>query len=183
MAANDYAGFVAVFSAFCVTNFTGVSYYGVRYKPDKIFYGAILGASVGLVFVTFLSAIFWREYSTCLTSSEYTSDPTSAPTSAPITAQSSVLAATSLTELASLQHSKMMLESVRSRKLYGVECSQTSGMSALSIFSALLMLTYIYFITVLFRFKDDILGATRNNNRYFAVPNGNNANVNDEVDL
>lgn len=177
----DYVGFVAFFSGLCFTSFTGVSYYGVRYKPDKIFYGAILGASVTLVFVTFLGALFWRDLSFCSVDSEYslTSTPTTASTIAP----SSVLKVTSLSELASIRHTSMMLESVPSEKLDNMECSQTSAMSAASIFSALLMLAYMYFITVLFRFKDDILGAARNNNRYFAVPNGNAANMKDEVDL
>ena len=179
VASNNYGGFVAVFSAFCFMSFTGVSYYGVRYKPDKVFYGAILGGSVVLVFVTFLSAIFWREYSTCSTVSVPTAEPTSAPTYAPTSAP----IGRSLSELVSLQLSNGTRESRPSRKLYGVECSQTSGMSALSFFSVLLMLTYMYFITVLFRFKDDILGSSRNNDRYFAVPNGNAADMKDEMDL
>ena len=217
VAANDYAGFNSIFSSFLFGIFTGVSHYGISYNPSRTFYGAILGASVILVFISFQNAIFWGQYSSCTAmtasfspsmspssvpsvspsaipsaipsaspslistnspsatpspSPYYTTSPTSSfsptisfsPTTYQTLVPSTVTLSPSLAPLAQLS-----IELIQNRQLYGVECVNTGAMKALCVFSVFLMLSYIFFITILIRFKEAILGIVTNNGLYSAV--------------
>ena len=213
VAANDYAGSFAVFSALLFVIFTGVSHYGISYSPSKTFYGAILGASVVLVFISFQNAILWGQYSSCTTSPSMnpsvvpTSSPTLFPTSAPtdsaaaptyapsissstmtptfsptsysfratfsptnfITSPLATILSSSVVFFKSSTSSQLFGQLLQHRELYGVECVNSGAMKALCVFSVLLMLSYIFFTTILIRFKDDILGNMGNNGLYSAV--------------
>ena len=181
VASNEYAGFVAVLSGFMFSGFTGVSHYGISYKPSGIFYGAILGSSVILVFVTLMSAIFWGQYGGCSSyeAAIYTTpDPSSFPTSLPTSSAPTMHSFQGTRAAAAVDYGQLVGQldgsqiMHKSRQLYGVRCSSTSGMKSCCAFSVFLMLTYMFFVTILFRFKNEILTSVGTDEQYSAVAHG-----------
>jgi hypothetical protein len=124
---NHYAGFFALFLALLFSVMTGISHYGLSYHPNKILWGAILGSSVVMIFISLESAIFWGSYGNCV-------PPPLVPPTTPV----------------------LLVDTHRS--LYGVECHNTSGIKSCCVFSVFLMLSYLIFITLVIRFKNEILG-------------------------
>jgi hypothetical protein len=212
VAANDYAGFVAVVTAFVYSIFTGVTYYGISYRPNQTFYGATLGASIILIFLSFESAMFWGLYGSCSTyeeaissttdspssypSSYPSSSPSSNPSASPSLSSTPTQSPTSARRLSSfflssssLSSSSLSSSSFRqeitsqsrisplwesqllgqNRRLYGVECSYTSGMKSCCAFSVFMMLTYLFLTVLLIRFKNEILVSATFDDQYAPV--------------
>lgn len=168
VSAYDSTGYIAVFNSFLFAAFTGASHYGISYKLTGVFYGAILGSSFILIFVALQSAIFWGGYGTCNVVA--TSLPTMAPTLAP-TIFPTMQPSTNTPTLSQLN--LLLMEqsvNIQHRRLDELVCISTGGMKAVCIFSVFLMLTYIFFLVVLFRFKDDILVKLSSNEQYASVP-------------
>jgi hypothetical protein len=124
---NHYAGFSALFLALLFSVMTGVSHFGLSCYPNKMMYGAILGSSTVMIFVSLQSSIFFGSYGTCI------SPPVIVPSIAPA----------------------LLIDAHRS--LYGVECYNVGGLKSCCAFSILLMLSYLIFITLVIRFKNEIL--------------------------
>lgn len=174
----DSTGYLAVFTAFFFAAFTGTSHYGISYKLTGVFYGAILGGSFILIFVALQSAIFWGHYGTCSTVN--TPLPTMAPTMQPSTNTPTIQPSTNIPTMQPSTNTPTLLQlnfllmeqsvNIQHRRLGEIICISTGGMKAVCTFSVFLMLSYIFFLVVLFRFKDDILAKLSSNEQYTSVP-------------
>ena len=200
---NPYAGIVGILTGLAYISFSGVCYYGVMIKPNRTFFGAVLGASCVLVFVALQSAIFWGQYANCTLSSvqrrritmstisnAFDSKRPSTVSNTPehgslllqqqqgmnvprfhgdrIRIGSSGLGmrawATSQDQLRHLSTSSSSSSS------FPPECSHRWSMRMACAFSVFMFITYLFFILVLFRFKDDILGSKPLDEGYLSVP-------------
>lgn len=186
VAAYDSTGYLAVFTAFIFSTFTGISHYGISYKLTSVFYGAILGSSFILIFVALQSAIFWGQYGTCSMGSAaiYTAIPSMAPSMQPST--NPTIAPTSVNMSALLRPNILVMQqlsNLQHRQLDEVICISTGGMKAICAFSVFLMFTYAFFLTVLFRFKDDVLAKLSPSEQYASVPSSEYSRPADQINL
>lgn len=62
---NNFAGFNALFLGMIYIAFAIATYYGLKVYATRINFGAILGGSVILMFISLQSAIFWGQYADC----------------------------------------------------------------------------------------------------------------------
>ena len=144
VASNPYGGFPAVFTGLIHTAFIGISYYGIRQKPSRIIYGGILGACSVLICISLMTAIFWGQYGGCATLAKATyMMPTLAPTQAPHNANRNLM-------------TEKLLEN-SARRLTGIACQHTSAMKSVCAFSVFHFLTYLGFVGILLKFKNEIL--------------------------
>lgn len=188
LATNAYAGFITVFTAFMFAAFIGVTYYGIRLSPSRTFYGAILGACIVLLIVSLQLAIFWGQYSGCLSMDSgivYTGMPSVAPTEAPVSrmlyAQEdqqqfqeqidvSDLIQLTTSSLLSIDSSKESSTSRYLRNTISVVCYHKKAMKSVCAFSVFMFLSYIALIYILFQHKHDILGSAPLDEGYGQVP-------------
>lgn len=166
IASNKYAGIVAVLTGLIFCCFTGISHYGISYKPNKILYGAILGASVNLIFVALESAIFWGHFGNC---SVYSASP-STPSPSVVLSTAPISEPTVNNRYTRLLNILPRLKMFHHRQLHGAQCTSSSGMKSCSTFSVFLVLSYIFFTILLLRFKNEILGPDSSIKEYLAVP-------------
>lgn len=175
VSSNDYVGFVALLLAILFSVFTGLIHYVIN-KPNRMLYGAILGASVVMIFISLESAVFWGSYGTCVRSSISSYSPlihivapSLLPTLIPYQDPLIILSLTNRRlftyeepnrNLQSHLHLFFkMTEADTHRSLYGVECHGVSGMKSCCAFSVFLMLSYSILTILLIRFKDELLGS------------------------
>ena len=187
---NHYAGAVGILTGLAYLSFCGISYYGIMVKPNRTFYGAILGASCVLVFVALQSAIFFGQYSNCTLSTPRRRITTITNTQEHV----SLLLQPQLQQenndprfddriridsTGSVDNHKMWMMtsqdqirhlSTASSSSYSAECFNRMGMRFACLFSVFMFITYLFFILVLFRFKDDILGSKPLDEGYLSVP-------------
>ena len=203
---NHYAGVVGILTGLAYISFTGVSYYGIMVKPNRTFFGAILGASCVMVFVALQSAIFWGQYANCTLSNSpqrqrimmstmsdvYDSEMASNfPPTVTNTQQDGFLllqqqqakvpsfhdrihhkvdsSGIDMRAWATSQNQIRYLSTATSSS-FSAECSNRLSMRFACAFSVFMFITYLFFILVLFRFKDDILGSAPFDEGYFSVP-------------
>ena len=142
---NPYGGFIAILTALIYGAFTYVSWYGIRQKPSRILYGGIVGACSMLICISLMTAIFWGQYADCETLSE---------------AQARHHSHSNDNNNNHSNHtSRLLLETFSRRLTTGIECKRTSAMSALCAFSVFMFLTYLVFIALILKFKDEILAS------------------------
>ena len=199
---NHYAGIVGILTGLAYISFCGICYYGIMMKPNRTFYGAVLGASCVLVFVALQSAIFFGQYSNCTVSSQQRRIMTVTNVqdhgsllpqplqSQPHLQQNNndprfydriqIDSSSGLDNIKAWTISQDQIirslstasssSSSSSSSSYSVECSNRMGMRFACLFSVLMFMTYLFFILVLFRFKDDILGSKPLDEGYSSVP-------------
>lgn len=138
ISSNSYAGFIAVLTSMIYCGFSAISWYGIRYKTNRILFGAILGASAVLVVISLQTAIFWGQYSGC----------------------------ESYGSASNHSSSRIMTH----RLLSGVECKNTGGMKGVCLFSVFMFLSYIVFIALLGKYKNEILAALPVTDGYSSAP-------------
>lgn len=164
VSSNDYAGFLVVFTGLVFAAFIGFTYYSVRKAASRTMYGVVLGGLVVLTFISLQTAIFWGQYGNCESEVD-TWAPTYAPTASPESRRmNNVIPA----EIESIQHIGIHMaagyaDEMQGRVLYshfGIECYRTHAMKSVCAFSVFMFLSYIALVGLLFKYKNDILGAS-----------------------
>mmetsp|Transcript_5545 Transcript_5545/g.5726 ORF Transcript_5545/g.5726 Transcript_5545/m.5726 type:complete len:254 (+) Transcript_5545:107-868(+) len=180
---NYYGGFIAVFTGLLYATSIGITYYGIRHKPSRMMYGSVLGAGTMLIFTSLMAAVFWGQYAECQTLSaagasvinpNYVPPPTSSPTMYPTVYEededadedkerrlrrlSELLGHAANSVISTIDsESNHLLSVFKSRKLSDVECAQTSAMRSVCAFSVFMFLSYIVLLSLLIKFKTEIL--------------------------
>ena len=140
---NAYAGLISMFSGLIFVLSIATTYYYIRIHTNKLIFGAVLGSSSVIVFISLQTAIFWGQYSSC--------------EKLPVI-QRRISNATYFKSL------------IIEKGNYGNECYGNSAMKSICVFSALLFITYIILVATLVFYKDEILETSPFYVNYSPVP-------------
>jgi hypothetical protein len=170
---NEFAGAVGIITGIIYASFTGFCYYGIVKRPTRLGFGVVLGLAFVLVFISLEAAIFWGQYANCSLSSLLDSNASQRYMLATSTELPSSMETTSSSSSSSRSH--VRTNRLFSTSTYTAECNNRPGMRSACAFSVLMFLNYLFFILVLLRFKDDVLGSAGQFDDYLSVPTSENA--------